>query len=74
MAYVIEGRTEEVIGMESTTVALNQEHFSIPSVTATLQGTSDINVFITSISRSSVVVEYSASFTGKLHLQAISVR
>jgi hypothetical protein len=74
MAYVIEGRNEEVIGMESTTVTLNQQHFSIPSVTVALQSTSDINVFITSISKRRVVVEYSATFTGRLHLQAISVR
>jgi len=74
MAYVIEGRSEEVIGMESTTVILNQQHFSIPSVTVTLQSNSDINVFITSISSKRVTVEYSAPFTGRLHLQAISVK
>lgn len=72
--HVIEGRNEIVASALQTIVNLNKRHFTVPFVTIAIQGGSNINAFITSISTESVTVEYSAEFTGRLHLQAISVK
>ncbi|MBC8410922.1 MAG: hypothetical protein H8E12_19730 [Rhodobacteraceae bacterium] len=71
--HVVEGRNEIVTNAISTTINLKQQHFTIPLVTIAVQG-ENVNAFITSISTKNVTVEYSALFTGRLHLQAISVK
>jgi hypothetical protein len=59
-------------GSASETYTFTETFMGVPAVTATVE-TEDLNVFITSITTSSTIVEVSELFTGYVNIHAIYV-
>jgi len=70
---VHEGRRIKVVNQKSVTVRFNERHDTLPVVTTLLETDDGTTTsFIQGISRTEVVVEFSTSFSGYLHLQVFS--
>jgi len=72
----IEGGVLTLTNQNSGTYEFANSYKKIPAVTASIlnfSGEANTNVFITSISKTSVTFETSVSITGKIHLQVVEV-
>jgi hypothetical protein len=58
--------------VSSRTYNFTKEYFQIPTVSATPED-ENVNIFITDLSINSVVLQSSAPFVGKVHLQIFKV-
>jgi hypothetical protein len=69
----VEGSIVSFTGESNKTFSFVRPHSAAPVVCLTPEGSnSDINIYVTSISRTHVVIASSEDFTGNVHLHAWS--
>ena len=71
MGFGVESASVTFSGTDTATYTFTQSYPYPPIVTATAD--QDVNVFITSISKTQVTLETSANFSGEVHFQAIMI-
>jgi hypothetical protein len=70
---IVEGTIVDFSGESVKTVSFNLTHSSVPVVSVTPEGTdADVNLYITAISTTQVVIKASEDFSGNVHIQAWS--
>tara|TARA_R110001583_G_scaffold7985_8_gene38908 strand:+ start:7184 stop:7423 length:240 start_codon:yes stop_codon:yes gene_type:complete len=69
---IIETGTVSFTDSSSESIVFTEEHNSAPAIVASYEGSTSVNVFVTSVTKTGATIETSSIINGVVQFQAIS--